>query len=461
MRNRNIVDAKIDFGAKGDGSTNDTTALQAAVDTGLEVYIPLGTYLVSNPINISTASQIVRGAGYLTIIKATNGFAGTAPVIFNGSQPGPQLSDMWITATVPGVVAQGLKAQDIPRFKLKRMRITNFITGLNMGGNSGGADIDDLMLWNAGNNIAIDGCLDVVTMNNLRVWPIDDTQACSFTASISGTTMTVTSVASGALGVGQIISGGSTTAGTKITALGTGTGNTGTYTVSISQTRASTALTAAGYYFMGSTGISSGRCDVLNISNSMFINNTQCNFFTGTGGNTIANITTTDFDTFNGIVMSDGLVAITGCDFTGGTLNNTTCASNISMTGGKLSIAGCNFSNSVSTIVGFAGGATDILTITGCAFDMSGNGNSAISATSGIVNINGNTFLRTSGVGGSYIIAKSGTARMNAIGNRCPIDGTGNFIQVTVDNWDRVVYNTTGAWTNSFPGAGSGVYSPQ
>lgn len=49
--------------------------------------------------------------------------------------------------------------------------------------------------------------------------------AASVTGSISGTTLTVTAVGSGALTVGQTLSGSGVTAGTKITALGTGTGD--------------------------------------------------------------------------------------------------------------------------------------------------------------------------------------------------------------------------------------------
>lgn len=72
----------------------------------------------------------------------------------------------------------------------------------------------------------------------------------SFTASISGTTMTVTAVASGTIVVGQVITGTGVTAGTVITALGTGTGGAGTYTVSVSQTVASTTITIAGFGFL-------------------------------------------------------------------------------------------------------------------------------------------------------------------------------------------------------------------
>lgn len=76
------------------------------------------------------------------------------------------------------------------------------------------------------------------------------TATTSFTASISGTTMTVTAVASGTIAVGQVITGTGVTAGTVITALGTGTGGAGTYTVSASQTVASTTITIVALDFL-------------------------------------------------------------------------------------------------------------------------------------------------------------------------------------------------------------------
>ena len=60
--------------------------------------------------------------------------------------------------------------------------------------------------------------------------------APSFTASIAAFTMTVTSVSSGLIGLNQVVSGAGVSAGTIVTAFVTGTGLTGTYTVSISQT---------------------------------------------------------------------------------------------------------------------------------------------------------------------------------------------------------------------------------
>ena len=57
-----------------------------------------------------------------------------------------------------------------------------------------------------------------------------------FTATFSGTTMTVTGVTSGVITPGQLITGAGLTTGTKITANGTGTGGIGTYTISITHT---------------------------------------------------------------------------------------------------------------------------------------------------------------------------------------------------------------------------------
>ena len=73
-------------------------------------------------------------------------------------------------------------------------------------------------------------------------WFISNPSAATFTGSISSTTLTVTSVLSGTIAVGQAIFGQGVSQNTVITALGTGTGGTGTYTVSNTKTVASTAI---------------------------------------------------------------------------------------------------------------------------------------------------------------------------------------------------------------------------
>ena len=67
------------------------------------------------------------------------------------------------------------------------------------------------------------------------------------TGAITGTTLTVTGVTSGILYVGQTIQSAGMAANTMITALGTGTGGTGTYTVSTSQTIASMTIYALNF----------------------------------------------------------------------------------------------------------------------------------------------------------------------------------------------------------------------
>lgn len=70
--------------------------------------------------------------------------------------------------------------------------------------------------------------------------------APQFTGSVSGTTLTVTNVASGNIVVGMTLYGQGVAAGTTITGEVTGTGGKGTYTISTSQTVTSEGLFGAG-----------------------------------------------------------------------------------------------------------------------------------------------------------------------------------------------------------------------
>ena len=78
------------------------------------------------------------------------------------------------------------------------------------------------------------------------------------TGSISGTTLTVTSVISGVLAVGSLVSGDGIDSGVIITALGTGTGGTGTYTVNKSQNAPATQITANSIPFNHEEGVNDG-----------------------------------------------------------------------------------------------------------------------------------------------------------------------------------------------------------
>jgi hypothetical protein len=95
-----------------------------------------------------------------------------------------------------------------------------------------------------------------------------------FVGSISGTTLTVTSISSGAIAIGQTISGTGISSGTTIVAFGTGAGGNvneaGTYTVNINQTVASTTINS---YYQRPLSINSAFVRINTNSNGMPIVN--------------------------------------------------------------------------------------------------------------------------------------------------------------------------------------------
>ncbi len=70
-----------DFGAKGDGIVDDTLAIQTAINSGNEIFIPYGTYLISS--NLTLKSDIII-TGYGTLKANADGLnvftSGTAGI---------------------------------------------------------------------------------------------------------------------------------------------------------------------------------------------------------------------------------------------------------------------------------------------------------------------------------------------------------------------------------------------
>jgi hypothetical protein len=104
------------------------------------------------------------------------------------------------------------------------------------------------------NNIVNDSA-GSITIGNDAIVVNDIVVGFSGTGSIATTTLTITASASGALAIGSVISGTGVTVGTTITAFGTGTGGNGTYTVSASQTVASTTITAGSITVAGASSV--------------------------------------------------------------------------------------------------------------------------------------------------------------------------------------------------------------
>jgi len=78
-----------DFGATGDGSTDDRAAIQAALDqgslTGVSVYLPAGTYQVENTINIKSNNHFF-GAGEKSIIRMKSTVGRETTLVRTGSR---------------------------------------------------------------------------------------------------------------------------------------------------------------------------------------------------------------------------------------------------------------------------------------------------------------------------------------------------------------------------------------
>jgi hypothetical protein len=155
--------------------------------------------------------------------------------------------------------------------------------------------------------------------------------AAVVTGSIAGTTLTVSAMTSGALVVGQLLTGVGITSGTTITAFGTGSGGVGTYTVSASQTVGSSVISA------GSAGC------VTEYVNSIVRNPTSVNLITGLtfeGGKVIRS-SAVGFNLFDGAVLKarNHGFEITG----GGSISNSAYAFS-SITSGAASFTYSNVS---------------------------------------------------------------------------------------------------------------------
>ena len=173
------------------GQLNTTTGRVGINDNGINAYIVDGSNRYSW--RISTPSSAV----------------------FTGSTSGTTLT---VTAITNGTIAAGQS--------LFGVGVTNETVITALGTGTGGIGTYTINLSQT---------LTSRQMNSTTV-------GAQVTGAISATTLTVSAVASGTLFVGQTIQGTGVTALTIITALGTGTGGVGTYTVSTSQTVSSTTL---------------------------------------------------------------------------------------------------------------------------------------------------------------------------------------------------------------------------
>jgi len=109
---------------------------------------------------------------------------------------------------------------------------------------------------------------------NRYTWRISIPSSAYFIGSVSGTTLTVTQVKNGTIGVGQSLLGVGVTAETVITALGTGSGGVGTYTINLSQTISSEVLNSVAVGATMTASISGAILTVTAVTGTIYIGQT-------------------------------------------------------------------------------------------------------------------------------------------------------------------------------------------
>jgi hypothetical protein len=86
-----IVSVK-DFGATGDGTTDDTAAIQACINATTlgTIYFPQGTYKITSSLTLAGGAQNLQGEGQRTIINLSGFVSGQAAIINHGSSGSPR-----------------------------------------------------------------------------------------------------------------------------------------------------------------------------------------------------------------------------------------------------------------------------------------------------------------------------------------------------------------------------------
>ena len=102
----------LDYGAIGDGLTDDTTAIQNAINAGKNIYFPTGTYLCNSTVTVSQNNSLLTFAGgasltYTTATMTLLTISGndcqvvnasiTAPAVFDGANVQPTYGIIRVT----------------------------------------------------------------------------------------------------------------------------------------------------------------------------------------------------------------------------------------------------------------------------------------------------------------------------------------------------------------------------
>jgi len=137
-KNNKITCVK-DFGAKGDGITDDSKAIQKAIDTKDSVFFPQGIYNISKPLKIKNNKSLL-GQNNLSIINANNN---TDALHINCSDA--IIKNLQIQNAVNGIKLFGF-SKECKKNYIKNIIITNVNTGIFIDGNCKNNTFDQITI---------------------------------------------------------------------------------------------------------------------------------------------------------------------------------------------------------------------------------------------------------------------------------------------------------------------------
>ncbi len=178
-----FISAK-DYGAVGDGTTDDTANMQAALDSGENIFLPDGNYVITDALNMSNGQKLFgrdRLSSILKVDAATFNMSALGVIVSPGSEPGGHITDIGIEFVQPsgsGEVRANMNqyppaiyAVASPRTIIDRVRFSRGWDGIKLTGNSGGSYLGRIETGCYNTNIEIDGALDFIHGESWHAWP--------------------------------------------------------------------------------------------------------------------------------------------------------------------------------------------------------------------------------------------------------------------------------------------------
>jgi hypothetical protein len=161
-----IINARAYGVDPGNSATTNTTNLQAALNTGKRVYLPIGQYNVNNTLTLSTSGGGLIGDGWWTGGTGLNMTIGTNDVLqIPDGVFGIEIGNMYITRPSPATSGAGVNfvsgTTGNDHARVHDLRVFNQQDGLRLGGVSWGYAWNILAISNSRHGVSLVGTASV------------------------------------------------------------------------------------------------------------------------------------------------------------------------------------------------------------------------------------------------------------------------------------------------------------